>query len=102
MPASATKSVDPLGDRANASGWAPTGTPLAGDSVWVRRTTGRRRVTSTTLIVSSLVLATNSRVALSVSCTAEGWCPTRTYDVSCHLAGSVAAMSTTDTVPPAP
>src|SRR3954447_704640 len=102
MPASATNSVDPLGESANASGWAPTGTPLPGDSVCVRRTNGRRPVTSTTLIVSSLVLATKSRVELSDSCTAEGWCPTRTYDDSCHLAGSLAAMSTTDTVPPTP
>ena len=51
MPASATNSQRPSGDSANASGWAPTGTPAIGRTVCVATTRAGFVVTSRTEIV---------------------------------------------------
>src|SRR3954451_20197049 len=96
MPARATNNVLPSGETANASGWAPTGASLNGDTDSVAGGRGASVDTSTTEMVSSLVLATNRVVPFRA--TADGWWPTPTAVSSCAWATS--DTSTTETVPP--
>src|SRR5581483_9422750 len=93
-------SVFPSGERARASGWAPTGAATGRTDSVLISVGAPAPLTSSTEIVSSLVLVTNRRVLSALNCTASGECPTPTNDTSFGAAGLL--TSTTETVPPLP
>src|SRR2546423_12537927 len=89
-PARATNRVLPSGERAKASGWAPTGVEATRTDSGPTTVGVPAPLTSRTETVSSLVLATNRRGASALGGPAAGGGPAWAHDRTLRGAAPVA------------